>query len=164
MHFADAIEQTVAALGGIDTLIAHSLGTAAATLAISRGLAVRRAVYFAPPARLDAIWARFREGLGMTEPAWRRFRHGAERWLGMPFADVVPARLAPQLRVPLLIIHGDRDREIPYGEGEALREAWPSAELRRAAGLGHLRVLRDADGVDAAVRFVAAAPSLRPQA
>ncbi|MGH8445744.1 MAG: alpha/beta hydrolase [Solimonas sp.] len=164
LHFSEAIEQVADALGGIDTLIAHSLGSAGATLALSRGLAVRRAVYFAPPARFDAIWAQFREGLGMSTSAWERFRRRAEAWLGLSFADIVPADLAPHLRVPLLVIHGDRDREIPLREGEALQGRWPQSRLHRVDGLGHLRILKDAACVHEAVHFVSNAPLHLPRA
>ncbi|WP_083931106.1 alpha/beta hydrolase [Solimonas variicoloris] len=155
-HFADAIAHVAQGLGGIDALIAHSLGSAGSTLALSRGLAVRRAVFFAPPARFDAIWARFRGGLGMSAATWTRFQRRAEAWLGLTFAEIAPADLAPDLRVPLLVIHGTGDREVSLQEGELLQRRWPLARLHRAEGLGHLRVLKDAACIDAARHFLAA--------
>lgn len=154
VHFADAIAEVARAIGNVDLLVAHSLGAAAATLALSRGLAVRRVVYFAPPARFDAIWARFRGGLGMSSGAWARFQRRAEAWVQTPFAAIVPADLAPQLRVPLLIVHGTADREIAVQEGELLRQCWPQARLHRAEGLGHLRVLKDQHCIDAVRHFI----------
>ncbi|WP_051361894.1 alpha/beta hydrolase [Solimonas soli] len=156
LHFAEAVSDLAQALGGIDVLVAHSLGAAGATLALSRGLVVRRVVYFAPPARFEAIWARFRDGLGMSSRAWARFQRRAEAWLGLPFAAIAPADLAPSLRVPLLIIHGMADREIAVQEGERLRQHWPQARLHHVEGLGHLRVLKDAAGIDEARRFLGA--------
>jgi hypothetical protein len=45
--------------------------------------------------------------------------------------------------------------EVPFEEGAELARHWPGAELRPAAGLGHLRILRDARCVREAVGFLA---------
>ena len=44
-----AVEAVVDWLGGADTVIAHSMGSAATTLAASRGAAIGRMVYLSPP-------------------------------------------------------------------------------------------------------------------
>ena len=164
VHFARAIEAAAHYLGGIDVLVAHSLGAAGATLALSRGLGLRRAVFLAPPARFDGIWARFRESFAVSPTVWQHMLRRSELWLGLGFSGIAPAALAPRLSLPLLVLHDADDRELPFSEGEALAAAWPGAELRRLQGLGHLRLLKDAACVHEAVSFVAqrAAAPARP--
>jgi pimeloyl-ACP methyl ester carboxylesterase len=162
VHFARAIEAAVRHLGGIDVLLAHSFGAAGATLALSRGLRVRRALYLAPPASFERIWARFRAGAGLSPPVWQRLLRLSELWLGVPLNGLEPVRLAPQLQVPLLILHDAGDRELPFSEGVELAAAWPGAVLRRLEGLGHLRLLKDAATVHEAVSFVAPPAGRRP--
>lgn len=56
---------------------------------------------------------------------------GAQAW-GFAPADVT---------VPALIMHGDADRMVPSGHGEWIAAHCPTAELRLAAGAGHITVL-----------------------
>lgn len=162
VHFARAIEAMALHLGGIDVLLAHSFGAAGSTLALSRGLRARRAVFLAPPASFHRIWARFRAGAGIPPPVWQRLLRRSELWLGMPLNGVEPVLLAPRLSIPLLILHDAGDRELPLSEGEELAAAWPGAVLRRLEGLGHLRLLKDPACLHEAVSFVAPPAGQRP--
>ena len=157
VHFAGAIERAAGLFGPLAGLVAHSFGAAACTYSLSRGLAARRAVFFAPPARFDSFWARFRTGVGVAEPVWRLMVDGAEAWLDVRFADIAPADLAPRMASPLLVLHDASDREMDFAEGAELAARWPGARLVRSEGLGHLRILRDAGSVSRAVRFLASA-------
>ena len=154
VHFATALERTAALWKPVEGLAAHSFGAAASTYAMSRGLAARRAVFFAPPARFDSFWARFRIGVGVSDEVWRRLIHAAESWLKVRFDGIAPLDLAPGMTVPLLVLHDAGDREMPFGEGTELASRWPGAVLRRTEGLGHLRILRDERCVGEAVRFL----------
>jgi pimeloyl-ACP methyl ester carboxylesterase len=153
VHFAAALEKAAALWQPVQALVAHSFGAAASTYALFRGLAVRRAVFFAPPSRFDSFWARFRAGAGVSEEVWRRMMRGAESWLDVRFDGIAPLDLAPRMQVPLLVLHDGGDREVPFAEGAELARAWPGAALERTEGLGHLRLLRDPGCVDRAVRF-----------
>lgn len=163
VHFARAIEVTARQLGGIDVLLAHSFGAAGATLALSRGLQARRAVFLAPPASFERIWARFRAGAGITPPVWQRLLRRSELWLGVPLNGVEPVLLAPRLSTPLLILHDAGDRELPFDEGAALAAAWPGAVLRRLEGLCHLRLLKDPACIHEAVDFLKPPAGWRPR-
>lgn len=163
VHFARAIEAAAHYLAEVDVLIAHSFGAAGATLALSRGLRLRRAVFLAPAARFDGVWARFRDSLGLSPTVWRRMLRRSELWLGLGFSGIEPVALAPRQSLPLLVLHDANDREVPFSEGEALAAAWPGAALRRLEGLGHLRLLKDPGSVAAAVDFVARSAAPRPR-
>lgn len=163
VHFAGAIEAVARYLAEVDVLIAHSFGGAGATLALSRGLRLRRAVFVAPVARFDGVWARFRDSLGLSPSVWRRVLRRSELWLGLGFNGIEPVALAPRLSLPLLVLHDASDREVPFSEGEALAAAWPGAALRPLEGLGHLRPLKDPGSVAAAVDFVSRRAAPRPR-
>lgn len=154
VHFATALERTAALWKPVEGLAAHSFGAAASTYAMSRGLAARRAVFFAPPARFDSFWTRFRIGVGVSDEVWRRLMRAAESWLQVRFDGIAPLDLAPGMTVPLLVLHDAGDREMSFGEGTELVSRWPGAVLRRTEGLGHLRILRDERCVAEAVRFL----------
>jgi len=155
VHFAAALERAAALWKPVQALAAHSFGAAASAYAMSRGLAVGRAVFFAPPARFDSFWARFRAGVGVSDRVWGRLLRTAESWLGVRFDGIAPIDLAPRLAVPLLVLHDAGDREMAFAEGAELARRWPGATLRRTEGLGHLRILRDGPSIAAAVQFLA---------
>src|SRR4051812_13781124 len=67
IHFASALVRAAALFRPVRGVVAHSFGAAASTYAISSGLAVERAVFFAPPAGFESFWARFRAGVGVSQ-------------------------------------------------------------------------------------------------
>jgi pimeloyl-ACP methyl ester carboxylesterase len=158
VHFGAALDRAAALWKPVQGLVAHSFGAAASTYAMSRGLQVGRAVFFAPPVRFESFWARFRTGVGVSDEVWRRLLRAAESWLGVRFEGIAPFDLAPRMTVPLLVLHDANDREMAFGEGAELAGRWPGAALRRTEGLGHLRILRDERCVAEAVRFLRGEP------
>ncbi|MBL8152380.1 MAG: alpha/beta hydrolase, partial [Blastocatellia bacterium] len=53
-------------VGKIDTLIAHSVGSAASTLALSKGLKVGKAIYIAPPVGMLKYVQKFAQTVGLS--------------------------------------------------------------------------------------------------
>lgn len=47
------------------------------------------------------------------------------------------AALAPQITIPVLVQHGDRDRVLPFAQGQRLAELLPDATFRPLPGSGH---------------------------
>lgn len=56
-------------------------------------------------------------------------------------------RLAPSLKVPTLVLHGDRDPEVPQEEIEKLMAALPHGELVTFPGAGHMLPLTHGEAV-----------------
>jgi pimeloyl-ACP methyl ester carboxylesterase len=137
----------------IHTVMAHSLGAAAATIAIARGLPVQRAVYFAPPSNPGDYLERAARSIGFSDAVARRSQARMEEHFSFRFEDASGTRHAERLGAPLLVIHDEGDRDVPHAEGAALAAVWPGARLLTTVGLGHRRILRDPATVDAAVDF-----------
>jgi pimeloyl-ACP methyl ester carboxylesterase len=154
VHFAAALRSAAALFKPVHGLVAHSFGAAASTYALSSGLAAGRVVFFAPPARFESFWRRFRDGAGLSDEIVKRMLHEAEDWLNIRFDGLSPIDLAPRMTAPLLVFHDPEDREASFEEGAELARCWPGAELRRAEKLGHLRILRDARCIGEAVEFL----------
>lgn len=53
-----------------------------------------------------------------------------------------PREVLPTVKVPVLILHGDRDLQVPVGDAEKLQAANPNAELLIVPGMNH--ILKDA--------------------
>ena len=156
---ADAIARVDDAIGGADAIVAHSLGAVAATYALSRGLAARRAVFVAPPVS-PARWIdTFSRIVGLPDARKPQLIQNVEAHAGVSSTAVDPLALAPRLRARLLVVHDQGDREVPLAAGAALADAWPDARLVVTSGLGHNRLLADAAVIATVVD--AAAPEQR---
>jgi pimeloyl-ACP methyl ester carboxylesterase len=155
VHFASALARAASLFGPVHGIAAHSFGAAGTAYAMASGLAAKRAVFFAPPIGFESFWLRFRTGVGLSPGVMDRMLRESEEWLDVRFDGIAPGDVAPRMTAPLLILHDREDREVPFEEGAELARRWPGAELRPVEGLGHLRILRDAGCVAAAVGFLA---------
>jgi pimeloyl-ACP methyl ester carboxylesterase len=161
VDFARALRAVGDHVGGLHAVVAHSLGAAAAVLAMRHGLSCERAVFFGPPANLGDFVVPFQRTFRVPAGMIAAMRTRVERRLDIGWSelDIVPQARA--LRQPLLVIHDRDDAEIAWRDGAAIAEAWPGARLLTTAGLGHNRPLRDPYAVAEACAFLAEG---RPQA
>lgn len=153
-EFARAAHAVVNAVGPVGDIVGHSLGGFAAALAMGRGLAVRRAVFLAPSANANSYSAQFAALLGVDGPVMASMRGRLERRLGFSWKDLNIPVLAPDMRVPLLVIHDRDDREVGWGDGAAIAQSWPRAELVTTTGLGHHRIVSDPAVIRQVVTFL----------
>lgn len=153
-ELANCIRQIVDELGGVYAVVAHSLGGAATTFALSRGMEAERAVFISPPVDPRAFLEMFSAALGINDEVRERVKTRVEAQLGVPMQEMLALRIAPEMRIPLLVIHDRYDKEVPFQAGRGLAAAWPGAALIITEGLGHQRILRDPAVTDAAVGFV----------
>jgi pimeloyl-ACP methyl ester carboxylesterase len=75
----------------------------------------------------------------------RALENGNEGYIEDTLAAVRPWGFAPEaIRVPLLIMHGAKDKMVPCAHGEWLAARCPGAELRIVQDAGHITVLDSA--------------------
>jgi len=153
-EFARAAQAVVRAVGPVSYVVGHSVGGFASALAIGRGLAVHRAVFLAPSANANSYSAQFAALLGVDGPVMASMRGRLERRLGFSWKDLNIPALAPGMRVPLLVIHDRDDREVGWGDGAAIAQSWPRAELVTTTGLGHHRIVSDPAVIRQVVTFL----------
>lgn len=158
----DAVRPFFQPLHGV---VAHSMGGAAVTFALSRAQARGRAagepgaseprlVFIAPPIDLRDFVDTVSQQLGLLPPTQTRLQGLVERRIGERLEDLHALKLAGSMTQPLLVVHDEQDRAVPFVCGASLAEAWPGAELRATRGLGHSRILRDPEVVSAVTDFI----------
>jgi pimeloyl-ACP methyl ester carboxylesterase len=153
-EFARAAQAVVNAVGPVSHVVGHSVGGFASALAIERGLQVRRAVFLAPSASPNNYSAQFEALLGVHGPVMASMRGRLERRLGFSWKDLNVPAFAPDMQVPLLVIHDRDDREVGWNDGAAITQAWPGAELVTTTGLGHHRIVSDPGVIRQVVAFL----------
>jgi pimeloyl-ACP methyl ester carboxylesterase len=141
-------------LGPLQGIVAHSIGAAAAMLALgNRKLVAQRAVTLAPAARMATVVQSFGYATGFSPAVLERIRDRFETRLHFRWSQIEPLQHAADLQVPLLVIHDLDDKEMPWTEGVGLAHAY-QGELLLTSGLGHRRLLRDPGVISSAVSFL----------
>lgn len=155
LHFHQAIEVMAQHADPVHGIIAHSLGAAATTYALSRHLALPRAVFIGPFSSFEALWGAVKQRTGASDQLMQAMqsRLEAHTWVG--FDELDPLALAKRMDAPLLVIHDQDDDQVSLPQGQMLAGLWPGARLQTTSGLGHLKILKDPASVASAVNFLA---------
>jgi pimeloyl-ACP methyl ester carboxylesterase len=156
--FRDAVSAMYRHAHHLHGIVAHSLGCPATALALHDGVKTDSLVFLAGPATLEPAFLEFSRRLNLSDQATEAFKHHAAESTGIDFASLRAAALAPPCPPPLLVVHDRSDRAVPTSDGQEIVEHWPGATLWLTEGLGHQRILRDAEVVRRATDFVASVP------
>ncbi|WP_199521797.1 alpha/beta fold hydrolase [Jiangella anatolica] len=157
VEFVEALTAAAGKHGKPAAVIAHSLGSAAAAVAVADGLPAARLALIAPSTNLSEGLALFQRTMGFGQRVGTRMVARLERLAGRPLADFDVTDLSRRTGAelpPTLVVHDRRDKEVPYDDGAALAAAWPEAELASTDGLGHQRILRDPAVISLVVDYV----------
>lgn len=153
-EFARCVGAVGRHFGRADAVIGHSMGGAAAAIALRDGLAADRAVLIAPPADLADAADRFAAFVGLAPHLRDRFHRALEERASVRFEALEAHRNVHAIGRPALIVHDLFDREVPWSDGERYARYWPRARMLSTANLGHNRILADAGVVGALLDFL----------
>jgi pimeloyl-ACP methyl ester carboxylesterase len=142
--------------GPAEGIIAHSVGSAVSSLAVSRGLQVDSLVCIATPLKyqhhIDAVAAQY----GLPDQMKDSIREVLDT-LGTETAAVDYAVYGGKISARTLFLHSDTDKIIPTALGRAAAAAVPGAEYEEFPNLGHVRILSDPQVIARAVNHVCSA-------
>jgi pimeloyl-ACP methyl ester carboxylesterase len=159
--FADVLAEVAWHHGGVEGVIAHSLGGPAAALALAWGKAhFSKVVLVSPPADLVGYSRRFARWYWIPEPVRKAMQNAIEERYGVLWEDLEVQRVAPRLAAQALVIHDRRDRMTPWTHGATVARLWPRARLLLTDGLGHGRILADEGVARTAADFIAGRASM----
>lgn len=154
-HFAWSLRGVADAEGAPHAIIGHSLGCAAATLAMRDGLAISKAVFVAPPLNPADYTRQFGAIFGLPDEVIHGLRNRVEERFLRKWDDFSLASMAPGMSAGLLVAHDRDDTETPWAGGARLVDLWPGARLLTTEGLGHRRILREPSIIEEAAGFIA---------
>jgi pimeloyl-ACP methyl ester carboxylesterase len=156
-QFARAIEYAAGRLlqdgHQLRLLAAHSLGASAAAFAASRGLPVERLALLAPPASPREYTRLFAAVFGLSEATRSAMQRRIEANEGILMPQFEPPAVGPRIRVPTLVVHDQGDSVNRFADGQAFAHAIRGARLVATEGLGHRRILGDAQVVGQVALF-----------
>jgi pimeloyl-ACP methyl ester carboxylesterase len=147
---AGAALQVGRAFGPLAGMVSHSFGGPVGALAWRHGLRAERVVMLAPPLSIRDVSLPVGDWLGLPRHVSHRMLDSLARRLHVTWDELRTDRLAAQITAPVLVVHDEDDKVIPWSHGAAVARAAPRGRLRTTTGLGHRDVLVD----DAVVRAV----------
>jgi pimeloyl-ACP methyl ester carboxylesterase len=153
-EFARCVRAVAEHFGPAAAVIGHSMGGAAAAIALHDGLDAERAILIAPPADLAAAADRFADLVGLASHLREPLHRHLEAVASARFEDLEAHRNVREIDRPALVIHDIGDREVPWSEGERYARFWPGARLITTSGLGHNRILGDTAVIGAVLDFL----------
>jgi pimeloyl-ACP methyl ester carboxylesterase len=154
VDYGRAVVSAVDALGTPFAIIGHSVGSAAALYAFSRGVWSQASVHLAGPSSMERVLRRGAASAGLDDAGTQQVLERMASQIGEPLEVMDLHRLQSGFRHRALILHDPEDHEMPYSESFALAEAWHGSTLQPVKGVGHRRIIREPSVVESAVRFV----------
>lgn len=141
--------------GKFDSVITHSFGGPCTAIAIQRGLKTKSMVSISPPANTLGLVEKFSRVLHIPEKAGARLIQLIETSFGKNIWEKISmGNTVKEIDIPGMVIHDAQDFDIPWEEGQAVAYAWNNAPFKITGGLGHRRILRDADVIESAIDFI----------
>ena len=153
--FADVMAEVAAHHGGVQAVIGHSLGAAAAAVSLANGRSsFAKVVLVSPPSDLEGYSRRFARWYWIPEAVRNAMQKAIEERYGVRWEDLEVPRVAPRMTARALVIHDRDDRMMPWAHGASVARHWPGARLLSTEGLGHRRILADERVTQAAAQFI----------
>ncbi|MDQ2772199.1 MAG: alpha/beta fold hydrolase [Bacteroidota bacterium] len=156
--FGGAVQAVVDTVGEVRAIVAHSFGAASVAgmpVRLPGGAALPRLVLISPPEGPRVVARRFADFLQLPADLVTRFARHIEQETGRPADSFAVAAAGPGTgAAQVLVLHDEQDDVIPFIEGRNIAADWPGARLHATRGLGHNRILRDAEVVRLAVEFI----------
>jgi pimeloyl-ACP methyl ester carboxylesterase len=147
-------------LGPFTGVITHSFGGQVAALALEGGPPIGhrfqtdRLVTVACPNSLQRLTGNFGRDFGFTADLQGRFEARISDAAGRPIETIKTGDMLAVVGVPVLVVHDERDDEVPYSEALAIAAVCPHVTLMPFAGLGHRRIIVTSAVVRAAIKFL----------
>lgn len=155
LEIADVVIALGDRYGPFHGAITHSFGGMILAYATTRGFTTGSAVCICPPASIDTILDNFQQALNIPDSVLEGMTNRLYTHYGSDLDKRVSTlKNVRSLSIPALIIHDDKDRDIPWEDGKAVADAWPGADFKLTHGLGHRRILRDPATVTAVTEFI----------
>lgn len=156
-EIADAIADVAAHIGGVEAVIAHSMGGHATMIALRNGIRPRAVVLVSPSSQMHGALEKFEALLGLPARAKQGLIRSIERRFGKHiWNDLSGSHLVEGVDVPALVFHAEDDPQVSLEDSVALVDAWPSARLVKTADHGHGRILRAPEVIDQSLHFLQA--------
>lgn len=137
----------------VDVAIGHSMGAGALAVCASEMQLFKKLVLISGPASFEGVLRRFAKFLNLSEKATNAFLRHVESFVRYPTEQLNVSERCKNISAPVLIVHDELDREIPFEDSLVLKAACSNGTHLSTNRLGHRKLLGDPDVVGAIAEF-----------
>lgn len=156
VEYATVLSALITEFGPMYGVIAHSIGAVATVFMMGtmKHRRIQRLTLIGAPCEMSDVMSRFADEINVTDRTLNRLHTLTHQKLGVPISAFSIKSIIPYITAPGLIIHDRQDRVIPYSDAETIAAHWTEGTLIPTQGLGHYKILRDADVISQLTAFM----------
>ncbi len=153
-EFIKTIEKVAETYGPFDVAIGHSMGGIALLNVEGNKPLFKKLVVIGAPDSIFNIFNDFVKKLELKPVVARKLIAVFERISGKSIFDFHGSTQSKKIKVPVLIIHDENDREVPISDAVNNFKQLENGQILQTSGLGHSRILKNKKVVNRIIDFV----------
>lgn len=142
--------------GPFEAIIGHSLGGMSSLKAISEGVTTKKLVIIGTANSVTRISRDFATTMNMNHKVAELMKSYLDQKFGEDMEEYSGAVSAKGVKIPVLIIHDEKDVDVPVKDAYELHESLVNSELLITEGLGHRRILGNEKVINKITTFITA--------
>jgi pimeloyl-ACP methyl ester carboxylesterase len=142
--------------GPFESAVGHSLGGMSILNAIKKGMKLNTAIIIGSGDVIQDIIEDFIAKLQLKPNLATDLRLHFEKKYGEKMNDYSAYKAAKEITIPVLVIHDKDDPEVPVKAGQHIYDHLKNGKLLLTEGLGHRKILGDAEVIQRTVQFMSA--------
>ena len=153
------VARVLEAEGRVEAIVAHSMGGMITARAMQQGLSISRACFVSPPGEMHFYSHQFMRAMDITPDVHQRMEDYFRDRYGLAMDGATAEALSRDQSAELFLVYDEDDADVPQEHAQRWVKAWTGATEWKTHGLGHRRILHNAEVVRRVTDFVAATQS-----
>ncbi len=154
--FIESIPYLNKIYGPFDAIVGHSLGGMSSLRAIKEGLQTNKLVIIGTANSVTKITKDFAYNMKMNDEVASRMKKYLDSKFGEDMDDYSGAISAKDVKVPVLIVHDEKDVDVKIEDAHQIHKELEDSELFITNELGHRRILGDKEVINKITTFITA--------
>ena len=142
--------------GHFEAIIGHSFGFMAAVNAVANGVVSKAMIGISAPSDFVLLLKAYTDYFGLTDKAILALKAYLIKRYSLTSLDEMSIHFsAKRLKLPCLVMHDEKDQQVPISEAYKIVDAWQASRLHKVQDSGHSRILYKQDTVEESLGFLA---------
>jgi len=153
-EFIETIFELEKQFGPFEAAIGHSLGGMSLLNAIKGGLQINHLILIGSGDIIKDIMDDFVKKLALNSRFSELLQQYFEKKYKQKMDDFSAYKVAKNIKIPVLVIHDEEDKEVPVKCAVHIHEHLKNSELFLTKNLGHRKILGDSKVIEKIINFI----------
>lgn len=154
-YFISSIKYLDTLYGPFHAAIGHSLGGMSILKAVKDGLKLKKLVIIGTANSVTHITKEFARNMKLNETVAKKMKRYFDIKFGEDMDNYSGAFSAESVKIPTLVIHDEDDVDVHVSSAYEIAESLSDNQLYITKGLGHRKILGDAEVINKIATFIA---------